>query len=91
MVTENQKKETLNLLFQAINASDLSRIEKARLNLVLRVRPRVRDRIVDVVATELATAGMVLADGTYGIDLDVILAFLRELLPIILEILGWFS
>ena len=91
--TSQQLQSAETLLRQAISHADVSIRDRLRIRMALSpLRPMAKSRILETVSTDLCCNNFLTQDGDlYGIDLDAILAFIRELLPLILEIIAIFS
>lgn len=74
-------------------ASDtsLTGMQRSRIRLAMAFRPRARDAVLGYLSQEAGFRGVVLQEGMFGFDWESLLAFIRELLPLILEIIAIFT
>ena len=84
-------REIQKRLIQAIEEdASLDDRKRRALKRKLRWRPRLRQEVLDMITSESLSAG-VLAFPSAQIDWDALLAFIKELIPIIVELIELFG
>lgn len=80
-------------ILATVSASDLSDADKRRVRRIMwGFRPMARQAIRNQVALELSAAQLTLPeDDAFGVDLTAIIEFIRQLLPLILELIDLFN
>jgi hypothetical protein len=95
-VSRNFKTALANAAEQACSTGEITRWELARIRLVITFRPRALAEVQGCVIDEGCKAGKILpqaaeAAQSDGFDWNALLEFIRNLLPLILEIIKIFS
>lgn len=76
----------------AVGSGELTAMQARRIKRAVRLRPDLRQRVLDEVDDKLHEAGMVGDDCCFAApDWNAILEFIKGLLPVIMQIIGLFK
>lgn len=87
----DESRAIMEAAYKAHEAGRLDDAEYRRLRRARIFRPRKWRECCELVREEAVLAGVVMEDGTFGIDWDSLLAFIERLIPLLLQLIDLFS